>query len=195
MISNIKTTCSFAALLATLVCSAQHTLFSENFEDQVIRPTWQVVNGDWAIGDVQEMRIAPAEDGRQYVLLCSKPGYVRLMVDIPDSLHATRLRLRFAYYTFAQGPGLLLETEFQKKGWKDGLRGNPWEASLPVKSGQWSYFQKDLLIPKEGNVIWLTFSPTTASTQSESKTHKLVCLDAISITALPKESSVQTKKR
>jgi len=157
---------------------AQQVIFSDNFEMPALNAAWQPSSGDWHMADVQEMRIAPAEKG-PHVLCSSRPGDMLLLVDIPDSLKATQINLSFSYYTHASGPSATIEAEFHKKGWKDGLRGKTWRTNLPVKKGQWSFFQKRLMIPKEGNVIYVTFS----SGPPVGKVSKPVCFDTVVVTA------------
>jgi hypothetical protein len=156
---------------------AQKIIFSENFESKTLDSSWKKLTGNWRIGDVQEMRIAPAEDGYRYVLCSDSPGYIRLFVDIPDSVKATQVKIKFSYYTYSEGPGGTVEAEFHKRGWKDGARGKLWKVRLPVK-GKWTEFQKTLKIPPEANSIWIEFYRSAASSS------KMLCFDAITISAL-----------
>lgn len=170
--------------IAILICcvsyatKAQPILFSETFEDRQLDSSWQLVSGKWHIADVQDKRIAPAEDGRQYVLSSGGGGYIYLFVDIPDSVKARQVKLSFSYYTYPGGPAPIVELDFYKKGYKDGHKGRKWKSSLSVK-GRWVMFSKTFLIPKEGNRVWLTFYESPAS----SKTSKNVCFDNITLTA------------
>src|SRR6476661_4762863 len=114
-------------LCVVLFCSPQaantQILFSENFENKTLSSSWQPVSGHWHIADVQEMRIAPAENGYQYVLCSGGEGFIRLLVDIPDTIKASQIKLSFSYYTYSKGPGANVEVEFHKKDLKDGLKG------------------------------------------------------------------------
>src|SRR5689334_10539114 len=124
-------------LLLLLSCNAHvarsQLLFSANFESGKFDSSFQLVSGNWHIADVQQLRIAPAENGRQYVLRSDSAGLIRLFVDIPLSKKTQKLKLNFFYYTYAGARGPGIETEFYKKEMKDGLRGKPTRANLPVK--------------------------------------------------------------
>ena len=50
-------------LLLARISVAQKIIFSDNFEIINLDSAWQIVNGNWRIADVQELRIAPAEGG------------------------------------------------------------------------------------------------------------------------------------
>ena len=122
------------------------------------------------------MRIAPAEHGFRYVLCADSTGYIRLFVDIPDSVKANQIKISFTYYTYLKGPGGTVEAEFHKKGWKDGSRGKIWKAGLPVK-GRWMPFQKTLKIPAEANSVWIVFY------RSPGKPAYKLCFDTINVSA------------
>lgn len=158
---------------------AQQIIFSENFEYKKSEPAWQRVSGNWHIADVQELRIAPAENGYRYVLCSGGPGFVRLFVDIPDTVKARRVKLSFAYYTYANGPGITVEIEFHKKAWKDGLKGKPQKIALPVK-GRWMEFQKTFTIPAEANQFWVTFSESKPT----GMTSKNICIDNVIVSSV-----------
>jgi hypothetical protein len=169
--------------------SAQEFLISQNFEDRLIGPAWQVVSGNWHIADVQEMRIAPAENGFQYVLCSGGPGFIgrnliRLNVDLPDSAKATKIKLSFSYYILANAPGTTVEAEFYKKEQKDGLKGKLWQADLRVKR-RWIEFQKILEIPAGANIVRIVFY----GLESSGKATRIVCFDNIIISALKSEST------
>jgi hypothetical protein len=155
-------------------------LFSENFENDTLSVAWQRVSGNWRIGDVQEMRIAPAENGYQYVLCSNEEGFIRLLVDIPDTIKATQVKLSFSYYTYSKGPGATIEVEFHRKDLKDGLKGKMSRISLPVK-GRWINFQKTIKIPAEANLIWIGFSETNSTNKASGK----ICFDNIVLSAMP----------
>ena len=102
-------------LSAHHVIKAQQIIFSENFENKALSPAWQIVSGNWHIADVEEKRIAPAENGYRYVLCSGGVGFLRLQVDIPDTIKAGNVKLSFSYYTYLKGPGATIEIEFHKK--------------------------------------------------------------------------------
>src|SRR4029077_530336 len=66
-------------------------LFSENFENDTLSLAWHPVSGNWHIGDVQKMRIAPAENGYRSVLCANGEAFIRLLVDIPDTIKASQV--------------------------------------------------------------------------------------------------------
>jgi hypothetical protein len=174
--------------------SAQDTLTSQNFEDRLIGPAWQIISGNWHIGDVEEMRIAPAENGWQFVLCSGGPGFVdsnfvRLHVDLPDSSRATKIKLSFSYYILANVPGTFVTGEFCKMEEKDGLKRKTWKADLRVK-GRWVEFQKILEIPAGATSARIVFY----GLKSSGKTSRLVCYDNIIISALKIEPAVGPKK-
>jgi hypothetical protein len=109
-------------------------LFSENFENDTLSLAWQPVSGKWHIDDVQEMRIAPAENGYRHVLCANDEGSIRLLVGIPDTIKAGQVELSFSYYTYSKGPGATIEVEFHKKDMKDGLKGKMSKFNVPVKA-------------------------------------------------------------
>jgi hypothetical protein len=174
-----KIICLVTILLSVQVRANSQQLFLENFENKTLSSAWQPVSGNWHIGAVDEMRIAPAENGYQYVLCSGGKGFIRLLVDIPDSVKANQIKLSFSYYTYSKGPGATVEIEFHKKDLKDGLKGKMSKISLPVK-GRWIAFQKILKIPAEANFIWIGFSVLN----SPNKTSKTICFDSIVLSAV-----------
>jgi hypothetical protein len=158
---------------------AQKTIFTENFENGKLGEAWHVVNGDWNVAEVSDLRIAPAENGYRYALRSGGSGFIRLIVDIPDTVKASSLQLEWSYYTFAKGSGLTVEGEFHKKIMSDGLRGKLWKMNLPIK-GRWIQFKKVLQIPAGADSIYLVFSET----KSKPGTKTYIGIDAVKITAL-----------
>jgi hypothetical protein len=154
-------------------------LFSENFENRALGLPWQPVSGNWHIADVQEMRIAPAEDGYQYVLCANDDGFIHLFVSIPDTIKASQVKLTFSYYTYSNGPGATIEVEFHKKDLKDGLKGKMSKFNLPVK-GRWINFQKTIKIPVKANWMWIGCSETPVT----NKKPGTVCFDNIILSAI-----------
>src|SRR6185295_10755753 len=74
VMKNILSEISGIVCLCSILFSASQPadaqiLFSENFENNTLGPAWHPVSGDWRISDVQEMKIAPAENGYTYVLV------------------------------------------------------------------------------------------------------------------------------
>jgi hypothetical protein len=125
------------------------------------------------------MRITPAENGYQYVLCAGGKGFIRLLVDMPDTIKASQIKLRFSYYTYSKGQGATIEVEFHKKDLKDGLKGKMSKFNLPVK-GRWSDFQKIIKIPADANWVWIGFSEVN----SANKASKTVCFDNIVVSAV-----------
>ncbi len=179
-LSNIisRIVCLCGVLLSALQPANTQILFSENFENDTLSLSWQPVSGNWHMGDVQEMRIAPAENGYTYVLCSNSEGFIRLVVDIPDSIKAGQIKLSFSYYTYSKGPGAMIEVEFHKKDLKDGLKGKMLKFNLPVK-GRWINFQKDIKIPAEANWMWIGFSESNPV----NKVPKTICFDNIVLSA------------
>lgn len=167
--------CVFSLMLLAGQFSHAQILVSENFETASLSSSWQIISGNWHIADVQQLRIAPAENGRQYVLRSDSAGLIRLFVDIPGSVKASRLQLRFSYYTYSNAHGLRIETEFYKKEMKDGLRGKPWRTNLAVK-GMWTEFTKVLPLPANANSFRIVFSNPRSSPKGKSP-----CLDVITV--------------
>lgn len=159
------------SLLQTLL------LFSENFESNYLSPQFQPISGNWHIADVQNLRIAPAENGRQYVLRSDSAGYIQLHIDLPPNSKSKKLQLNFSYYTYARSYASVIETEFYKKEMKDGIRGKPSTINLPVK-GMWSPFTKSYTIPADANQFRIVFSNPRTSKD------KAPCLDVISVSLL-----------
>jgi hypothetical protein len=171
--------CLCGVLFSTSHPANTQILFSENFENNTLSSAWQPVSGNWHIGDVQEMRIASAENGYTYVLCANDKGFIRLLVDIPDTIKAGQIKLSFSYYTYSKGPGATIEVEFHKKDLKDGLKGKMPKFNLPVK-GRWIEFQKIIKIPAEANWMWIGFSETN----SANKASKTICFDNIVVSAM-----------
>ena len=160
-------------LLYTLHTNAQ-PLYSANFESATLDSAFQPISGNWHIADVQQLRIAPAENGRQFVLRSDSAGLIRLFIDVPLSPKPSKLKLDFSYYTYSRSHGPLIETEFYKKEMKDGLRGKPTKTNLPVK-GMWSIYSKTFTIPPDANSFRIVF------VNPRSSIGKSPCLDAISV--------------
>ncbi len=183
IVHSKKIVCLAAFIFHTLYpIKAQQILFSENFENKILSPAWQKVSGNWHIADVQELRIAPAENGYQYVLCSGGAGYLRLLVDIPDTTGVKQVKLSFSYYTYSGGPGATIEFEFHKKDLKDGLKGKMLKTNLPVK-GRWIAFQKLVKIPTGADLIWINFYETN----STNKTSKTICFDNIDLSSYDKK--------
>jgi hypothetical protein len=125
------------------------------------------------------MRIAPAENGYQYVLCSEGPGLIRLIIDIPDTVKATKLQLQFSYYTYLKGPGASVEIEYHKREQKDGMKGKLFTASLPVR-GKWVVFKKVLSIPSGANAVYLTLK----TKKSTGNGPKKLCFDVLQAFAL-----------
>lgn len=165
---------------------AQKIIFSENFQDEKMNEYWQIVTGNWKICSVDDMRIAPAEGGFQYVLCSGNKGdaegqIVRLFVDLPDSIKKyKKITLSFYYYFTANAAKAKVETEFYQKEMKDGTRGKLWSASLPYVKGRWSRVKRTFTIPKNSNQFRIVFSEILASLQKNS----IVCFDNFVIAAL-----------
>jgi hypothetical protein len=177
---NFKTILFLFLVICVRHSAAQKILFSDSFENKSIDSSWQVVTGNWHIGDVQEMRIAPAEGGHQYVLCSGHNGnasdnMIRLIVDLPDSLQQKKITLSFYYYSMVNASGSKLEGEFYQKEIKDGLRGKPWSAGLPLKKGRWIFFQQKLIVPKKANSLRVVFY----GLESSGKKDPIVCFDNI----------------
>ena len=148
-------------------------IFTENFSGRTLGPSWMIVTGSWKVANVQDLKIAPAENGNQYVLCAEGPGIIRLIIDIPDTIKATKLQLQFSYYTYIKGAGASIEIEFHKRDQKDGSKGKLFTASLPVK-GRWMVWKKLMLIPSGANSVYFTFTAKKSTTAAEK-----VCFDVI----------------
>jgi hypothetical protein len=179
IVSFTKVFLIIVLLAAQHPVNAQQEIFSENFENKILSPAWQIVSGNWHIADVEEKRIAPAENGYRYVLCSGGAGFLRLQVDIPGTIGAGKVKLSFSYYTYLKGPGATMEIEFHRKDLKDGLKGKMFKTNLPVK-GRWIVFQKLLTIPAGANSIWVSFYETA----SANKTSKAVCFDNIVLSSV-----------
>lgn len=160
-------------LLHTLNVNSQ-LIYSANFESASLDSAFQTVTGNWHIADVQQLRIAPAENGRQFVLRSDSAGRIWLFVEVPISQKPAKLKLSFSYYTYSQSHGPRFETEFYKKEMKDGLRGKPTRTSLPV-NGMWTVYSKIFTIPPDANSFRIVFNNPRSS-----KT-KAPCFDAITV--------------
>lgn len=170
------------SLFTTLIVSADRLqaqrIFHENFDSTSLAPQWQIITGNWHRADVQELRIAPAENGRQYVFRSDSAGYIQLFIDLPAASKGKKIQLSFQYYTYAKGSAPRVESEFYKKEMKDGIRGKPAKWTLPVK-GMWSPFIKTLTVPPDANQFRIVFfNPRSSST---GKAH---CLDVVSVSLL-----------
>jgi hypothetical protein len=169
-------------LFITLVIGAGklqgRQLFTDNFDSSSLKPQWQIINGNWHIADVQDLRIAPAENGREFVLRSDSAGAIRLFVDLPPSSKSKKLRFSFSYYTYAKGKAPRIEAEFYKKEMKDGKRGKSMIWILPVK-GMWAPYTKTLIVPADANQFRVVFfNPRSPATG------KAPCLDVIAVSVL-----------
>jgi hypothetical protein len=149
-------------------------LYSANFESATLDSTFQPITGNWHIADVQQLRIAPAENGRQFVLRSDSAGHIQLFIDVPISKKPAKLKFSFSYYTYAQSHGPRFETEFYKKEMKDGLRGKSTKTNLPVK-GMWTVYSKIFTIPPDANNFRIIFNNPRSSKE------KAPCFDAITV--------------
>jgi hypothetical protein len=154
-------------------------IFSENFLSKQIDSSWQIITGRWQVANVQDLRIAPAENGYQYVLCAEGPGLIRLIIDIPDTVRVNKLQLQFTYYTYLKGPGASVEIEFHKRDQKDGMKGKLSTVGLPVK-GRWIILKKVLSIPSGANSVYLTFTVNKSNANVPQK----VCFDVVQAFAL-----------
>jgi hypothetical protein len=167
--------CSFLFLILFNTINANSQLiYSTNFETATLDSTFQPVSGNWHIADVQQLRIAPAENGRQFVLRSDSAGLIWLFIDVPISRKPAKLKLSFSYYTYSQSHGPRFETEFYKKEMKDGLRGKPTRTNLPVK-GMWTVYSKIFTIPPDANSFRIVFNNPRSSKA------KAPCFDAITV--------------
>lgn len=160
-------------LLCTLQANSQ-LLYSANFESATLDSTFQPVSGNWHIADVQQLRIAPAENGRQFILRSDSAGLIWLFIDVPISQKPAKLKLSFSYYTYSRSHGPSFETEFYKKEMKDGLRGRPTRTNLPVK-GMWTVYSRIFTIPPDANNFRIIFNNPRSSKA------KAPCFDAITV--------------
>ena len=170
------------SLLTTLIVSSDglqaQPIFFENFDSASLSPQWQIISGNWHRADVQELRIAPAENGRQFVLRSDSTGYIRLFIDLPVPSKAKKCQFSFLYYTYAKGMAPKVETEFYKKEMIDGIRGKPGTWILPVK-GMWVRFSKTLVLPADANQLRIVFfNPRSSSTG------RAPCFDVVSVSLL-----------
>jgi hypothetical protein len=167
----------FFLLLLFAHNSNAQPLFTDNFDSDSLTQPWQIITGNWHIADVQQLRIAPAEHGRQYVLRSDSTGFIQLFMDLPQNSKGKKLKLSFSYYTYARSHAPHLETEFYKKEMKDGIRGRPSTIHLPVK-GMWFPFTKTYTIPADANQFRIVFSNPRSSRD------KAPCLDVIAVSIL-----------
>ena len=174
---------TFKISLCTILIVLAHglqaqRLFHENFDSATLSPQWQIITGNWHRADVQDLKIAPAENGRQYVLRSDSAGFIQLFIDLPATSKGKKIQLGFQYYTYASGSAPQVETEFYKKEMKDGIRGKPSKYTLPLK-GMWSPFTETLIIPADANQFRIVFfNPRNSSAG------KAPCLDVISVSLL-----------
>ena len=165
---------------------AQKTIFSNGFEDKQVDSTrWQKVTGNWRVEGVDDLRIAPAENGYRYVLCSGGKDYagdqiIRLTLDLPDSLKATKIKLSFSYYILADASGTKIEAEFYQKEIKDGRSAPLWVDLLHRAKGRWKYYKQTLNIPAKANIAYITFFGLKSSGVKD----KIVCFDNIVISAL-----------
>jgi hypothetical protein len=166
--------------------AAQKTIFSDGFEDkQVDSIRWQNVTGNWRVEGVDDLRIAPAENGYRYVLCSGGKDYVgdqiiRLIIDLPDSLEPTKIKLSFSYYILADVSGTKIEAEFYEKEIKDGRSAPLWVDFLHRAKGRWKDYRQTLNIPAKANVAYITFFGLKSSGVKD----RIVCFDNIVISAL-----------
>jgi hypothetical protein len=153
-------------------------LFTDNFDSAALKSQWQIITGNWHIADVQELRIAPAENGRQFVLRSDSAGYIQLFIDLPRSSRSKKLRFSFSCYTYSKGNAPRIEAAFYKKEMKDGIRGKPMTWLLTVK-GMWWPYTKTLTIPADANQFRVVFFNPRSSA-----TGKAPCLDVIGVSLL-----------
>lgn len=153
-------------------------LFTENFESDTLSKNWQIINGNWHIADVQNLRIAPAENGHTYVLRSDSAGHIRLFIELPPKSASKKLKLSFSYYTYTRSHAPQVETEFYKKEMIDGIRGKPSTINLPVK-GMWFPYSKTWTIPPDANQFRIVFSNPRSSKD------KSPCLDVIAVSITP----------
>ncbi|MBS1918985.1 MAG: hypothetical protein JST17_01915 [Bacteroidetes bacterium] len=128
------------------------------------------------------MRIAPAENGYRYMLLSGGKGYtgdniIRLIVDLPDSLKAKKIKLSFSYYIPANVMGTKMEVEFIQKEIKDGRRGILWVDLLRRVKEKWTAYQKTVNVPAGANSVYITFFGFKSSGDKD----RMVCFDNIAV--------------
>ena len=133
--------------LYSLSASGQTIIFSDNFEQKATDSCWRIVTGNWRIGDVSELRIAPAEGGYRYMLCSGGQGYtgahlIQLTVDLPASLQSQKIKLSFYYYIL----GYLIATVQIHKDDPGGPQG------LPDVNQTW-LFSTCSLFEKYSNVV------------------------------------------
>jgi hypothetical protein len=167
----------FTTLIVTANGLQAQRLFYENFDSVSLGPRWQIITGNWHRADVQELRIAPAENGRQYVLRSDSAGFLQLFIDLPAASKGKKIQLSFQYYTYAKSSAPQVETEFYKKEMKDGIRGKLSKWKLPVK-GMWSPFTRTLIIPADANQFRIVF------VNPRSSAGRAPCLDVVSVSLL-----------
>ena len=158
--------------------SKAQQLFIENFDSATLNELWQIIAGNWQRADVQDLKIAPAENGRQFVLRSDSAGLIRLFIDLPLNAKGKMLQLSFSYYTYAKGIAPQVETGFYKKQIKDGIRGKPARSALPVK-GMWISHTRTFTVPADANQFRVIFSNPRSS-----PTGKVACFDVVSVSLL-----------
>jgi hypothetical protein len=164
---------------------AQKVIYSTGFENNQLDSAWRHIMGNWRIEGVDDLRIAPAEDGYRHVLCSGGKGYVgenmvRLIVDLPDSIRSRRVKISFSYYILANAPGTKIEIEFNQKEMTDGLRGKLVVADLRRLPGRWARFQRTLQIPARANSLRIVFY----GLESSGKQDRIVCFDNVSISSV-----------
>lgn len=171
-------------ILDSCYSAAQKIIFKDNFENKKLdSASWKNVTGNWLIGDVQNLRIAPAENGYRYALLAGDQvgdNNISLFVNLPDSLRAKKIKLSFSYYILANLKGTKIEVEFYQKEMKDRLRPISWVYFLYRAKGRWSVFQKTLTIPAGANQARIIFY----GFQSSGMKDRIVCYDNVVISTL-----------
>ena len=166
--------------------AAQKTIFSNGFENkQFDSSQLQTITGNWRVEGVDDLRIAPAEKGYRYVLCSGGKDYVgkqmiRLVIDLPDSLKAKKIKLSFSYYILADASGIKIEAEFYQKEIKDRRSAPLWVNFLHRAKGRWKYYKQTLNIPAKANSAYITFFALKSSGVKD----RIVCFDNIVISAL-----------
>jgi hypothetical protein len=169
----------------TAYLSAQRVLHSQGFESNQLDSSWHSIMGNWRIEKVDDLRIAPAENGYRHVLCSGGKGYIgenliRLIFNFPDTIRSRKMKISFSYYILANAPGTKIEAEFYQKEKIDGLRGKVVVADLPRMRGRWARFQKTLQVPARANSLRIVFF----GLESSGKQDRIVCFDDIKISSL-----------
>jgi hypothetical protein len=157
----------------------ERLLFADNFEEQRLSSSWQMISGGWQIRDVSELRIAPAEDGYRSVLMAQiepkEQHQIRLTIPLHDTLQGRKLQFTFAYYIKSSASEIRISGEYNRTGIKDGLRGKPWSLRLRRLAGRWGYHKQLLTVPPGANVLQIVFSGPTPSLRK----NEFVCFDNV----------------